>query len=197
MTAAAESAQRYLPFLKSGRGAGQTCRTKYFARRTSGFGARLCTSYGARRPTELIDVNEIDGGWGGIRTHGSLARSPDFKSGAFNRSATHPVTRAMRSLQFTCCEARDTISGLRRPDRTPILSEIVCLVFDSGGTSSLHRPLHDPASREAATLDFDQLNAGTAAITTKPFTLCEPCCAVCGATTTGEWMGVFRGARAT
>ena len=32
----------------------------------------------------------VAGGWGGIRTHESLARLPDFKSGAFNRSATHP-----------------------------------------------------------------------------------------------------------
>ncbi len=31
------------------------------------------------------------GGRGGIRTHESLARLPDFKSGAFNRSATHPA----------------------------------------------------------------------------------------------------------
>ena len=33
---------------------------------------------------------QMIGGWGGIRTHESLARLPDFKSGAFNRSATHP-----------------------------------------------------------------------------------------------------------
>ena len=30
------------------------------------------------------------GGWGGIRTHEALARLPVFKTGAFNRSATHP-----------------------------------------------------------------------------------------------------------
>ena len=30
------------------------------------------------------------GGWGGIRTHGGLAPTPVFKTGAFNRSATHP-----------------------------------------------------------------------------------------------------------
>ena len=30
------------------------------------------------------------GGWGGIRTHETVARLPVFKTGAFNRSATHP-----------------------------------------------------------------------------------------------------------
>ena len=32
----------------------------------------------------------LDGGWGGIRTHGTLAGTPVFKTGALNRSATHP-----------------------------------------------------------------------------------------------------------
>lgn len=32
------------------------------------------------------------GGWGGIRTPETLAGLPVFKTGAFNRSATHPVT---------------------------------------------------------------------------------------------------------
>ena len=32
------------------------------------------------------------GGWGGIRTHETLAGLPVFKTGAFNRSATHPVS---------------------------------------------------------------------------------------------------------
>ena len=30
------------------------------------------------------------GGWGGIRTHETLARLLVFKTSAFNRSATHP-----------------------------------------------------------------------------------------------------------
>jgi hypothetical protein len=30
------------------------------------------------------------GGWGGIRTHGMLTHTPVFKTGAFNRSTTHP-----------------------------------------------------------------------------------------------------------
>ena len=31
------------------------------------------------------------GGWGGIRTHGTLARTAVFKTAALNRSATHPA----------------------------------------------------------------------------------------------------------
>jgi hypothetical protein len=33
---------------------------------------------------------EAQGGWGGIRTHERLSPLPVFKTGAFNRSATHP-----------------------------------------------------------------------------------------------------------
>jgi hypothetical protein len=34
----------------------------------------------------------LNGGWGGIRTHGTLAGTPVFKTGALNRSATHPIS---------------------------------------------------------------------------------------------------------
>ena len=34
------------------------------------------------------------GGWGGIRTHETRKRLPVFKTGAFNRSATHPGSPA-------------------------------------------------------------------------------------------------------
>jgi fatty-acyl-CoA synthase len=34
---------------------------------------------------------DITDGWGGIRTHGGLAPAPVFKTGALNRSATHPA----------------------------------------------------------------------------------------------------------
>jgi hypothetical protein len=33
---------------------------------------------------------QVDGGWGEIRTHGTLAGTPVFKTGALNHSATHP-----------------------------------------------------------------------------------------------------------
>ena len=43
------------------------------------------------------DWQGIAGGWGGIRTHEGLAPLPVFKTGAFNRSATHPVSNHMVS----------------------------------------------------------------------------------------------------
>jgi helix-turn-helix protein len=46
------------------------------------------------------------GGWGGIRTHERLAPLPVFKTGALNRSATHPA-RKIRDL--------GTIGGGERP----------------------------------------------------------------------------------
>ena len=36
-----------------------------------------------------------NGGEGGIRTHGTLSRTPVFKTGAFNRSATSPRISAV------------------------------------------------------------------------------------------------------
>jgi len=36
-----------------------------------------------------VSITE-DGGWGEIRTHGTRERTPVFKTGALNRSATHP-----------------------------------------------------------------------------------------------------------
>ena len=45
------------------------------------------------RPKMLFGSEELSkwsGGWGGIRTHEGLAPLPVFKTGAFDRSATHP-----------------------------------------------------------------------------------------------------------
>ena len=38
----------------------------------------------------------VVGGEGGIRTHGSVATTPDFESGTFDHSATSPVCRSLR-----------------------------------------------------------------------------------------------------
>jgi hypothetical protein len=51
----------------------------------------------ARRQFDTLRRRRGLGGWGGIRTHGGLAPSPDFKSGAFDRSATHPTSSAWKS----------------------------------------------------------------------------------------------------
>ena len=45
--------------------------------------------YGSAPP--LRTSGATVGGWGEIRTHGTLAGSPVFKTGALNRSATHPI----------------------------------------------------------------------------------------------------------
>jgi hypothetical protein len=42
------------------------------------------------------------GGWGGIRTHETLARLPVFKTGAFNHSATHPHDISGRRSFYRC-----------------------------------------------------------------------------------------------
>src|SRR3569833_4010858 len=39
------------------------------------------------------------GGWGEIRTHGDVAATPVFKTGALNRSATHP----RRNFRYFAC----------------------------------------------------------------------------------------------
>jgi hypothetical protein len=44
----------------------------------------------SRKMFKKVRVYAGDGGWGGIRTHGTLAGTPVFKTGALNRSATHP-----------------------------------------------------------------------------------------------------------
>ena len=43
---------------------------------------------------------KTDGGWGGIRTHEELSPLPVFKTGAFNRSATHPNSIVLIVIAF-------------------------------------------------------------------------------------------------
>ena len=45
----------------------------------------------------LHQALSVIGGEGGIRTHGSVATTPDFESGTFDHSATSPVCRASDS----------------------------------------------------------------------------------------------------
>ena len=57
-----------------------------------------------------------NGGWGGIRTHETLSRLPVFKTGAFNRSATHPLrgyfTKMLR-LEEGSLTTKPSISGFK------------------------------------------------------------------------------------
>ena len=50
-------------------------------------------------PRNYHGMSNIIGGWGGIRTPGSLATSAVFKTVAFDRSATHPKL-CQHSLSF-------------------------------------------------------------------------------------------------
>jgi hypothetical protein len=52
---------------------------------------RLSRTISAGSKQSMVQVDA--GGWGGIRTHEELAPLPVFKTGALNRSATHPLTK--------------------------------------------------------------------------------------------------------
>ena len=58
-------------------------------------------------------MRKVIGGGGGIRTHGPRERTPVFKTGAFNRSATPPGVRIARA---SYCKARFR-SSARHPIR--------------------------------------------------------------------------------
>ncbi len=66
-------------------------------------------------PTSTRGCCPISGGGGGIRTHGPRERTPVFKTGAFNRSATPPGVRIARA---TYCKGRFR-SSARYPNRVP------------------------------------------------------------------------------
>ena len=54
--------------------------------------ARKCWAFKAMPSGAYESSFVVNGGEGGIRTHGTLARSPVFKTGAFDHSATSPLT---------------------------------------------------------------------------------------------------------
>ena len=56
----------------------------------SGLYVRLCAA--SKISKNINDINDF-GGRGGIRTHGTLAGTPVFKTGALNHSATLPFQR--------------------------------------------------------------------------------------------------------
>ena len=49
-----------------------------------------------KKPLKIKGLVAFIGGEGGIRTHGSVATTPDFESGTFDHSATSPVCRSLR-----------------------------------------------------------------------------------------------------
>ena len=106
------------------------------------------------------------GGWGGIRTHERLSPLPVFKTGAFNRSATHPevdpvggdasppstnlhfAVSADRGLHELADFASTSIRPRPRPIRTDILAGYTAAPSAAGrlrsamplphGTTSMH-----------------------------------------------------------
>ena len=63
--------------------------TKFLAKENIFGGWLSCKNYKTLFLKELI---KLDGGGGGIRTHGRVAPSSVFKTGAFNHSATPPTS---------------------------------------------------------------------------------------------------------
>ena len=68
-----------------------------------------------RRPKSLPAIlsNSLSGGEGGIRTHGRIAPTPVFKTGAFNRSATSPagVAGAILPDKIWLCAGAKPLNG--------------------------------------------------------------------------------------
>ena len=63
------------------------------------------------KKAQKIWAFNFTGGWGGIRTPGSLATSAVFKTVAFDRSATHPklfhISAGLSNLRFCSLVAPD------------------------------------------------------------------------------------------
>src|SRR5687768_16214189 len=65
------------------------------------------------------NIMQVDGGWGGIRTHGELAPTAVFKTAALNHSATHPqgivaARRLSRHSASRASRATEPVSAFPR-----------------------------------------------------------------------------------
>ena len=76
------------------------------------------------------------GGEGGIRTHGTLARTPDFESGTFDHSATSPGSKTKRAFP----KAGDCSRSLTMRV-SPRLSAPM-LALDAQGVSTFTPPMY-------------------------------------------------------
>src|SRR6478672_4063116 len=77
----------------------------------------------------------LSGGEGGIRTHGTLTRTPDFESGTFDHSATSPVVFpfAREGAQMIRAAPRADKHGVRRlPGGRPVRK----IPFPAGRTAN-------------------------------------------------------------
>src|SRR5690606_8143688 len=67
----------------------------------------------------------MSGGQGEIRTHDTLARIPDFESGAFDHSATCPgITDFAAARPTSCAVVRRQKVKIRKYSRFPVASHV-------------------------------------------------------------------------
>lgn len=77
--------------------------------------------YLSRRTSRYSVQSAASGGWSGIRTHGGVAPTPVFKTGALNRSAIHPAGGGTFSHARRGCKRRG--SGAVVPSWPRLVSE--------------------------------------------------------------------------
>ena len=73
-----------------------------FKNRIFEFNFALCA---LMRHLVLVLCTTVNGGWGGIRTHGGLSPSPVFKTGSLNHSDTHPIHRCYYAKKYKKVQA--------------------------------------------------------------------------------------------
>ena len=107
----------------------------WFRTKCWGFEGQIAENPGQSAPS-VANVR-LHGGGGGIRTHGTLSRTPVFKTGAFDHSATppqHAPPRAPGSIRQT---------HISRPAPAPPLgkfADLPCAVFSSAARSGYSAP---------------------------------------------------------
>ena len=89
------------------------------------------------------------GGEGGIRTHGTENRTPDFESGTFDHSATSP-----QGSDFNRCTAlfQRCMDKIRLLRQTPGMRVLIFLIFSAGLTACARVEPPIPSARETGTL---------------------------------------------
>ena len=104
----------------------------------------LCATFCVtkKKKTRFLRLWWTLSGWGGIRTHGRLTTSPVFKTGAINRSATHPamkslVIRFLRMSKKVPYRPRRGVMGCQLLDTLTYDTRISVLVAISKTTDQL------------------------------------------------------------
>ena len=85
-------------------------------------GARAVSRWGAAEGEEEVSSVAENGGGGGIRTHGTVSRTPVFKTGALNHSATPPRRASFSRLPGRAASAIACAATYRRQPGRPGLA---------------------------------------------------------------------------